>query len=394
MNRDTFKRLHGIGDVHTTGQRHFRESQDIIEATWYNDPASTVGWFYDYTHDDEPDKNKGLHPEQSKTKIPIEIKYILSSYRTLSKDEVDSRIMFKPSYRCNVLYYKELFEKPTDSVFPVGMYCDIKDEKGSWNRWLVVATASANNHDFPTWSILPCGHKFQWVFDGKKQEMWGVERSQSSYTSGIWLDRVIESPDNITKCIMPYNDITKTFFYNQRIIVSVDLLEPLAWRVSKVEPFASRGNIIYTLKEDVYDDHHDYIERDDDGNIVGMWADYFVESNLPHDTTNTDPHDPGNYATIAYAGAEPHLKVNGSYKKITITYYNSNELLNDQTPGEWSYWIDDTDASELIKVLETDSPNSIKIKFLGDEEYIGKVLTIKNTRDTVVASLQLQIVAL
>ena len=390
MDINTFKQLHNV----STGQQHSRDAQGVIKATWYDDPASTIGWFYDYTHDDEPDKNKGLHPEKSKTKIPIDIKYVLSSYRTLSKDEVDSRIMFQPGYQCNVPYYKELFEKPTDSVFPVGLYLDLIDETGSWNRWLVVSTANANNHDFPTWSILPCGHKFQWIFNGEKQEMWGVERSQSSYTAGVWLDHIIESPDNITKCILPYNDITKNLFYNDRMVISVDLLQPLVWRVSKVEPFANRGNILYTLKEDIWDANHDYIERDDDGNIIGMWADMWKESNLPRNTIKSNSYDFGNYAEITYAGAEPHLKVNGSYKKITIAYYNSNELLNDQTPGEWSYWIDGTDASELVKVLETDSPNSIKIKFLGDEEYIGKALTVKNTRDTVVTSLSLQIVAL
>ena len=30
----------------------------------------------------------------------------------------------------------------------------------------------------------------------------------------------------------------------------------------------------------------------------------------------------------------------------------------------------------MIKVLETDSPNEIKIKFLGDEEYLGKIIEI------------------
>ena len=137
----------------TNGQRHSRDAQGIIEATWYDDPASTIGYLYDYYHDDEVDKNKNLHPEFSKTKTRVELKYILSSYRTLSKDEVDSRIMFKPSYRCNVPYYKEKFEKNTSGVFPTGLYLDL---------------------------ILPCGHRFQWVHDGKKYQMWGVERSQSS----------------------------------------------------------------------------------------------------------------------------------------------------------------------------------------------------------------------
>ena len=211
----------------------------------------------------------------------------------------------------------------------------------------------------------------------------------------MWRDRVFETPDNITKAILPYNDITKTFFYDDRIIISTDLIQPLAWRVSKVEPFAHRGNILFTLKQDVFDQHHDFIERDDENNIIGMWANYWKESNLPSDNPiMPEPEQYGNYAIISYAGAEPHIKVNGSYKKLTLTYYNSNEELNDQTPGSWSYLIDDTDVSELVKVLDTDNPNVIKIKFLGDEAYLGKVLTIKNIRDNIVATLQLQIVAL
>ena len=105
----------------TNGQRHSYEAQDIIEHTWYDDPASMVAYFYDYEHDDEKDKNIGLHPECSKTKTPIEIKYMLSSYKSLNKDEVDLRIMFKPSYRCTIPYYKEKFEDTTHSIFPTGL---------------------------------------------------------------------------------------------------------------------------------------------------------------------------------------------------------------------------------------------------------------------------------
>ena len=392
MNFNNYKNSFGN---RTAGRQHSYDAQSVIETSWYDDPASTVGWFYDAEHDDEPDKNIGMNPEKSKTKTPIDIKYSVVSYRSLAKDEVDSRIMFRPHYKCDIPYYNEKIGKITDGVFPTGLFVDLADKNGVYHRWLVINTADTSNNDFPTWSILPCGHKFQWVYDGKKMEMWGVERSQSSYTSGLWRDNVFETPDNITKCIMPYNEITKTFFYNSRIIISTDLITPLAWRVSKVEPFAHRGNILFTLKQDIYDSHHDFIEHDDDGNIIGMWADMYKENNLP--TNNPympEPELSGDYAEITYTGAEPHIKVNGSYKKVTLTYLNSNEVLKDQTPGEWSYFIDNTDASELVKILETDSPNSIKVKFLGDEEYIGKTLTIKNVRDNIIASLQLQIVAL
>lgn len=126
-----------------------------------------------------------------------------------------------------------------------------------------------------------------------------------------------------------------------------------------------------------------------------MWADYWKEPNLPSDVPIAPvPTSTGNYAEITYAGSEPHIKVNGSYKKITLTYYDVDESDTDQTPGEWSYLMDDIDVSDLVKVLETESPNIIKVKFLGGEEFLGRVLTIKNIRDDIVAELQLQIVSL
>lgn len=197
MNFNDYKRI--LGGVNTNGERHSYEAQDIIENTWNDDPASMVAYFYDWDSDDEKSKNRNLHPEKSKTKIPIPIKYIVTSYKSLSKDEVDVSIMFKPSYVCNIPYYKNKFEVPTNSIFPVGLFCDIKDtsgllgNKGVWNRWLVVATADSSNHDFPTYAILPCGYKFQWMSGGKKKEMWGVERSQNSYNSGVWRDYKTES---------------------------------------------------------------------------------------------------------------------------------------------------------------------------------------------------------
>lgn len=392
MNFSNYKQsLNG----YTNGQQHRADAQSVVENTWYNDPSSMLVYLYDFYHDDEPDKNIGLHPENSKTKIPVDIKYVVNSYQSLEKDTVDYRIMFKPSYRCTVPYYKEKFEDITRSSFPTGLYLDKQNEKGVWERWLVVAEANVHNNDFPTWSILPCDYKYQWVCKGKKYEMWGVGRSQNSYNAGVWAEYRSERTENQTKFILPYNDISKNIFYNQRMVVSVPLPEPIVWRITKVEGLNSPGVIHYTLYQDMWNNHTDIVEYDDDGNVIGMWANLKSDSNLPNNNPILpDPELLGDYAEITFAGKEPHIKVNGSYKAVTITYYNSKEILKDQTPGDWSYYIDDTDVIDLVKVLEGNTPNTIKVKFLGDEEYLGKVLTIKNIRDNIVAELQLQIVAL
>lgn len=262
----------------TTGQHHTYDSQGIVKATWYDDPTSSVAYFYDFYHDDEPDKNTNLHPENSKTKIPVDIKFVIKKYQSLDKDQVDVHIVFKPSYQCNIPYYKERFIDPTSATFPVGLYCDIKDiDTGIWNRWLVVSTADIYT-DFPTWAILPCGYKFQWIYDGKKCEMWGVERSQSSYNSGVWRDFKVESPENQTKALLPYNDISKYLYYNQRLLISADLPTPIAWKITKVESLSHKGNILFTFAQVLFDEHNDYIERDKDTDkLIGMWADYYKE---------------------------------------------------------------------------------------------------------------------
>lgn len=181
MNFNDYKKSLGVGRTRTNGQRHSYEAQNIIENTWYDDPASMVAYFYDYYHDDQKDLNIGMNPERSKTKIPVDIKYIISAYQSLSKDTVDYRIMFKPSYKCNVPYYKEAFEETCHCEYPLGMYLDIQDEKGVWRKWIVVAEANKYNGDFPNWSILPCTYRYCWVHDGKKYKMWGAPRSQNSY---------------------------------------------------------------------------------------------------------------------------------------------------------------------------------------------------------------------
>lgn len=395
MNFNDYKRNLNANGIYTVGQSHTREAQEIVEHTWYDDPNSQIAYFYDYYHDDDVERNVGMHPENSKTKIPVDIKYLLANYQSLNKDTVDYRIMFKPSYECNIPYYKEAFEDTCHCEYPIGMYVDIKDEKGIWRKWLVVAEANRYNGDFPNWSILPCTYRYCWVHDGKKYKMWGAPRSQSSYNYGEWAENRTIVQENQTKFVVPYNKETATLFHNMRLIYSPQIEIPICWRITKVEGVNPLGLMNITLYQDMYNPHTDVIEKDEKGNWIAAWADLIKENNLPNDNPiMPDPSDYGDYAEITYTGTEPHIKVGGSYKKVTVTYYNSKELLKNQTPGEWSYWIDDTDATELVKVLETDSPNSIKLKFLGDEQYIGKALTIKNTRDSIVANLQLQIVAL
>ena len=181
-----------LGNPRTIGEVHKIESDKIMEYTWNNDIDSKIAYFYTQDRDEEFNVRSDLHPDRTH-KIPIEIKFFEMEYNSLSKDEVAYHIMFKPSfnYKDVVHYYDEEFKNNLNASFPIGLYCDIPDSFGKYNRWLVVGQYREYSNQFPTWLVLPCDHKLQWIYRGKKLESWCVLRSQSSYNAGLWTDELV-----------------------------------------------------------------------------------------------------------------------------------------------------------------------------------------------------------
>lgn len=188
-----FELYKDLESVNTVGQAHKVESDMIENATWWNAIESRVGYFYDHYHDlksEEPLKLRDLHPENDKCKVPIDIKYFRHTSQTYSKDIVTQHLRFRPNQKCTVPYYQEMYGDVYNAVFPIGMFVDIQDNNGQFNKWIVVAFGNFYDMQFPSYEILPCDKVFQWIFEGKKYQMAGALRSQSSYNSGVWVDPV------------------------------------------------------------------------------------------------------------------------------------------------------------------------------------------------------------
>ena len=84
---------------------------------------------------------------------------------------------------------------------------------------------------------------------------------------------------------------TETLFYNHRMIVDTKVdTEPRAWLISKVNRISPNGICRVTLYQDKFDSHKDFIERDENGNIIGMWANYY-SSNLEPEPVVIDDQD-------------------------------------------------------------------------------------------------------
>ena len=385
---ETFKKLHG---GLTVGQTHKVDSDMVMEATWDNDIDTRVAYFYDFDHDNHITQLDDLHPEQDEKKIPISIKFIAHTKQTLAKDTISYHLQFRPSQSEDVIpYYKEKFEDRYDATFPIGLYVDIPDNKGRYNRWLVVSKADYNDVQFSDFELLRCDYVFQWVIDNKKMQMAGVLRSQNSYNSGVWVDYKIESPEDQQKCLLPLTRETEKLFYNQRMIIDNKVLtEPRAWVITKPNRIANKGICGLTFAQDVFDPHRDYVEKDADGNVIGMWADYYVDGITPED----QPDYSDITCELSVVGNK-RIKIDGGYKRLSVTFYKNGEPAEFRD-GNWNYYVDGTDVSLFIEeVSDGLEKNERSIKFIGTDAYIGKILTVTFTSGTVSDSIELSITGL
>lgn len=187
------------------------------------------------------------------------------------------------------------------------------------------------------------------------------------------------------KFLVPLNDETEKIYYNQRMIIDNKVkTEPRTWQVTKVNRLNSFGLCLVTLAQHKFNEHTDYIELDDKGNVIGMWADYYSSNITPSDY---EPQTEELTAEITYSGLEPQIKIGGSYKKFTIVFDDG-----ETHDGTWSFEINSQDASDLVKTIV--DGQTIKVKFIGDIEYLNQILIISYTTESSTYSVQVEILSL
>ena len=133
----------------TIGQIYKEQSDELMEWTWDNDIQSKVCYIYDYAHDNQPELKDHMTYENT-TKTRIDAKFIVSQYGSISKDQVAYHLMFKPSQPLEFndgdeLYYFETnYRKKYDIPFPCSLYIDIPNEKGIYEKWLIINEEHGN----------------------------------------------------------------------------------------------------------------------------------------------------------------------------------------------------------------------------------------------------------
>lgn len=381
----------------TIGQIYKEQSDWAMEQTWDNDEQSKLCYIYDWKHDDSPNMNIGMTYKNT-TKTPIDAKILVSKYGSIDKDSPTLQCQFKPSQKEyfteeDDLFYMEEYRKKyqLDDIF-VGMYLDVPDKKGVYHRHLICMKDVEQN--FQKYFLLPCDYLLQWVqtkADKRyRRSMWCVLKSQSSYNSGIWVDNVTASQQNQELLFIPTNEVSDTIYYvsednnnNQRLIVdipnySIENWTPNTWVVSKVERVNVRGRTKLTLYQKPFNSNTDYIEKDENGIITGLWANYFGG------TAPTDPSiptTPPSSITARISASTSTIKVGGSYKNLTVNLFNdSNEDITTEYADAtftWTCSIDNEDWTDKVTWRAGTEYNQKKVKFPNNTSTIGKILSVK-----------------
>ena len=376
----------------TIGQIYKEESDWAMEQTWDNDIQSKICYIYDFYHDDQPRLAEGMTYENT-TKTRIDAKFIVKSYQSMDKDQVDYYIQFKPTQKTHFsegdeLYYFETdYRKKYHNDNFIGLFIDIPNDENIYEKWMILRTEPANQ--FPKYLILKCNYELMWIENNGtekiKRRMWSVLKMQSSYNSGLWTDLRFTSQENQDKVWLPLNPITEKIWYtnesskNMRVLVSSFTDNAIAWQISKVENAQPLGVQKLTLYQDFFDQHRDYIEKDSDGNIIGMWASYFDSEITPTDPST--PTTPPSSITARISASTSTIKVGGSYKNLTVNLFNdSNEDITTEYADAtftWTCSIDDEDWTDKVTWRAGTEYNQKKIKFSNDTSVIGKILSVK-----------------
>ena len=133
--------------------------------------------------------------------------------------------------------------------------------------------------------------------------------------------------------------------------------------------------------------------------ITARYSDTSVTTTM----TIADSSVPSVDYTMEITASSYSIRVGGSYKSLTVRYYNSEgtEITSDVIATKtredyvWSAWcegVDLTNDTRLIKWLNGSEVNQEKVKFLEDNSYVGKTLTVKCATDGYTISVDLNII--
>ncbi len=149
---------------------------------------------------------------------------------------------------------------------------------------------------------------------------------------------------------------------------------PITWQISKVENTTPRGIVALALYQDTFNPKTDYIDKSDPDHWR-MYADYNKFPAEPEVDETESQQEFIHSGSCVVSSTTALFKVGGTWKTLTATIFDEDNAEMTAESYTWSFKLGDgTDATNLVETKAATAANKIKVKFLGDESYVGKQL--------------------
>ena len=408
----SFEYMQGMyQNVGTYGQQIKAMSDMVMQQKFDTDIGTKLCYIYDYYHDDQfNDGVSGYNPVLSETKIPVKLKFIVRTRKSVSKDDPEYHIMFEPdvwnTMSCKPQWFIDGYEK-FGVRFPVGLYVDIPDDRGIYQKWLIVYDEVANQ--FPKFGVLKCNYLFTWIKEDGihryKRKIWGVEKTQNSYTSGTWDGDKMTVLDEQGKFWIPWNIVTSEIKHDMRFFISMLQEEPYVYIVTKIKNTAPKGIIAVTVTQDRFDTNKDYVNLE----TGEMYANYYSSTITPEEVS-VDAETIINTDILSIEAKTYKVRIKGGSKVVyaKVLDRTGNDVTSNYSNYnfDWKFYIGDEELdnllwSEDVTYNETSELGKFKFYFKGNEDYLNQKLTVKlainnptiDTTNSLSASADLDIVS-
>lgn len=178
--------------------------------------------------------------------------------------------------------------------------------------------------------------------------------------------------------------------------------EPYVYKTSKIKNTSPKGIITVTVEQDEFNKDADFVDNNPNSPTFGeMYADYYSSTVVPEEIqpeieTNTD--------ILSIEAKTYSVRINGGSKVVNakVLDKNSNDVTNNYDSNNfiWNFKLKDSDEDITSLIVEDSAYNELnkdkykfKFKFLGDEKYLNKIITITLKIDELSANADLDIVS-
>lgn len=211
--------------------------------------------------------------------------------------------------------------------------------------------------------------------------------------SGLWLDYKFQQPEDQVKFCLPLNRDTENLYYNTYLVIDANVItEPRVFQISKINRSVSKGIAVFTATQELANQHTLKADYDADGNVVAWWADWYSSPVSPEQGIPTEQDASPSIVSKIICSGKQQIRIGGSAKTFTVNYYEDGKII-EKDGGLWNFYIDNKEISDLLELTLLDQ-NKVKVKANFTDDYIGKVLKVRNTSGDIVTELDVEILAL